>query len=289
MDAWYPDATQNRAPSSLWGTYVSGRYKGVLHSTESTTFTPSASSYYGHTSYPHFTDAPQGIYQHIPIDRAARALKSTSSVQTNRARVIQIEVVGTARRDPSHSMSKLPAWRLERLRRLMVWIEEQTGVKPKAPTFYDDKSGFTLATPTARQRMSAAAWSAYDGWCGHQHVPVNDHWDPGTVDIGFLLDRGQPPVIRPIVPPTFIDQADLEATVLMLLNVPTDDQGNGWRDTGQAWAKFRGATAQGWDPPFMGAYLVPRVTCHNANGQVRVVVAGGWPRSAVDVNVALTA
>lgn len=190
MDNWYPEAKQNRAPSSLWGTYSGGPYKGVLHTTESSWFRPEPSTYYGHTSYPHFTEAPDAIYQHIPISRAARALKNLSGgVQTNTDKAIQVEIVATAQRDPAHSITKLTTARKERLRKLMIWIEQQTGIKPTAVTFYDDKSGFTLATPTARQRMSFDRWDNYDAWCGHQHVPENDHWDPGIPDMAFLLTR----------------------------------------------------------------------------------------------------
>ena len=36
-------------------------------------------------------------------------------------------------------------------------------------------------------RMSDAKWRAFTGICGHQHVPDNDHWDPGRLDVSRML------------------------------------------------------------------------------------------------------
>jgi hypothetical protein len=35
--------------------------------------------------------------------------------------------------------------------------------------------------------MSAAEWDTFTGWCGHQHIPENDHTDPGALPIARLL------------------------------------------------------------------------------------------------------
>ncbi len=35
--------------------------------------------------------------------------------------------------------------------------------------------------------MTAAKWDNYNEWCGHEHVPNNDHGDPGALDIKSLL------------------------------------------------------------------------------------------------------
>lgn len=36
-------------------------------------------------------------------------------------------------------------------------------------------------------RMSVDEWKAFSGWCGHQHVPGETHWDPGGIDIDAIL------------------------------------------------------------------------------------------------------
>jgi hypothetical protein len=40
---------------------------------------------------------------------------------------------------------------------------------------------------TPRNRMSVEEWKVFSGWCGHQHVPSESHWDPGAINISQLL------------------------------------------------------------------------------------------------------
>lgn len=189
-DLWHPNAIQVPAPADKWGTYRGDTpYRGVLHTTETDTYTPSTSSYYGHQSWPHATighnkqTGVPTIWQHIPINRAARALKNPAGgVETNAAHAVQSEIVWRASKSP-----QMPDDLLAVLRSWMRWCELSVHIKPQAPPFYGADAGFTLATPTARQRMTPAAWNAFNGWCGHQHVPENDHWDPGAIPIDRLL------------------------------------------------------------------------------------------------------
>ncbi|MGW3492038.1 hypothetical protein ACWDEM_32480, partial [Streptomyces sp. NPDC001054] len=65
------------------------------------------------------------------------------------------------------------------------WAHEQhgvpltSGVTWKAyPASYGSSAGV---------RMSAAKWSSYRGHCGHQHVPENDHGDPGAFPMAAIL------------------------------------------------------------------------------------------------------
>ncbi|NIS66407.1 MAG: hypothetical protein GTO05_14860, partial [Gemmatimonadales bacterium] len=39
----------------------------------------------------------------------------------------------------------------------------------------------------AKQRMSDQQWEAFNGICGHEHVPNNTHWDPGAFDIASFV------------------------------------------------------------------------------------------------------
>src|SRR5215471_17719630 len=36
-------------------------------------------------------------------------------------------------------------------------------------------------------RLSGSAWNAYKGILGHQHVPENDHGDPGDINIAAIM------------------------------------------------------------------------------------------------------
>lgn len=186
-DLWHPRAIRVACDAGLWGTYVGGPFRGVLHTTETDGYNPSTASYYGHQSWPHSTigikDGRPQIWQHIPINRAARALKNLSGgVQTNNRAAVQTEIVwraGKAKQMPPPLLDAVADW--------MRWVEATVGVKRYGVTFYGPDAGFTLASENARQRMSADAWNRFDGWCGHQHVPENSHWDPGAIDMGRLL------------------------------------------------------------------------------------------------------
>jgi hypothetical protein len=185
MAVWYPEAMVNKAVKS-GGSFIDGvPFRGVLHTTEGRSFSPRKDSYGGwHTAYPHFTliqtDTGVAIFQHLPIDVAARALKNKrGGVQTNRARTIQIEIVGKAAESSDFSEQMLTA-----ISSWMRWVEAETGVLPIAPLEF---IGWEGAGEAAKSRMSSNEWMAFNGWCGHQHVPENDHWDPGRINIGRLL------------------------------------------------------------------------------------------------------
>ena len=165
------------------GTYVgNGPFRGVFHTTQVKAYEPSDQTYYGKTFAPHFTlatvEGELRMYQHYPIDRSARALEHKGDVQTNRLCAIQIEIAWKA-----EEIAALPDDYVAKLREWMRWVEAEAGVKPKAPKFFGEEA-FGSAGPA---RMTAEAWKGFDGWCGHQHVPQNEHWDPGKIDIAKLL------------------------------------------------------------------------------------------------------
>jgi hypothetical protein len=198
MEVWYHAAERNPAVKT-GGSFVDGvPFRGVLHTTESKSFAPSSTDYGGwHKSYPHFTLVERSggvtMYQHIPIDTAARALRNArGGVQTNRARAIQIEIVGRAAES-----AQMPEAKLDALSRWMRWVEEQTGVRRKAPLEFRGGEAYGLQ---GAGRMSNQDWLVFDSWCGHQHVPENTHWDPGKINIAELLRRGAVPEPAEVVP-----------------------------------------------------------------------------------------
>jgi hypothetical protein len=192
-DLWYPDALV--AVFADAGEFTGGPFKGLLHTTEGTSYAGAAKVYADNGVAPHFTPSFEGnvfrVRQHIPINRAAKALRNLSGgVQTNRDSVIQIEVVAFSditKAEQYHGIrvDRLPAPYVAGLRKLMRWIEANAGVKRRCtvafkpyPSSYGANNGV---------RMSAAVWDAYDGWCGHEHAPENLHGDPGNIDIAALL------------------------------------------------------------------------------------------------------
>lgn len=135
---------------------------------------------------PHLTIAPKSrrVVQHIPLSWPAAALNNdTGGVETNRAREIQIEIEGFA--------AEAHLWPDDELAFIGGVLADVVacGVPINLdhhPRFVGTEAGF-IARKDAPQRMSPAAWYAFDGVCGHQHVPENDHWDPGRLDIDTVI------------------------------------------------------------------------------------------------------
>jgi len=183
-ETWWPEAKHYPFVSSngklrSGGSFIAACkpdiYRGVLHTTESTNYTPSRTSYYGHSSAPHFTvhfnknTKVATSYQHLPIDVASRALKNPpGGVQTNRNCAIQIEIATKAKES-----SSMPEAQKMELKGLIEWISTQLNI-PMESTEYFSSYGSV-------QRFDGETWEKFSGWCGHQHVPENDHWDPGQI------------------------------------------------------------------------------------------------------------
>lgn len=182
----------------------------VWHSTEGT----SLPTYGGGASAPNFTARPDfaaerlAWYQHFDFDVSSRALvNKDGGVATNTLNVCQVEIVGTC--DPATHKKwgttphlytpELPDWAIRDLGAFARWAHEQHGVplsssglafKPY-PSSYGENS----------VRMTGAQWSAFKGHCGHQHVPENDHGDPGSMPMAAILAAAKPPPPKP-KPPT---------------------------------------------------------------------------------------
>lgn len=183
---------------------------GVVHTTEGT----SLPSYSGGSEAPNFTAKPDiknkklVWYQHFDFDRSSRALVNKSGgVETNTANVVQIELVGTC--DPAHKTSwsgskagvdyiywpAAPDWALAELAKFVYWsfvnhkIKMQSTVVWKAyPGSYGTSNGV---------RLSNSAWNAYYGWLGHQHIPENDHGDPGNINFARVLELAKAMAVPP--------------------------------------------------------------------------------------------
>jgi hypothetical protein len=167
---WHPDAIRTQVHSGIG--QMSGPPKLVWHTTEGY----GLPSYSG--SHPHFTIDPATgkLYQHVPITSGAYALQNLSGgVETNRDGAIQVEIIGFASR-----MASLPESHYDHLADLARWIERHCRVPRKCGVRF-------IASASGATRMSGGAWDGYAGHLGHQHVPENDHWDPGGFRIGDVL------------------------------------------------------------------------------------------------------
>jgi hypothetical protein len=163
------------------GPHVTGRPKLCWHSTEGGSIEGAIGAYRAKRSAPHFTIDPtrDRIVQHISVFRAGRALEHRAGFpETNRARTVQVEIVGFAGR-----MHPLSAAQKRSLARLARWIERNAGVpRSSSVTFVPFPSGVP-------RRLEGSDWLNYSGHHGHMHVPGNDHEDPGELAIGELLEN----------------------------------------------------------------------------------------------------
>jgi hypothetical protein len=146
----------------------------VWHTTEGS----SLPSYAG--SAPHFTINPKTgkTWQHISCERAAKALlgSNVAGIATNKAHAIQVEVIGSA-----GMADTWPTAYYGRLRELAAWIEQECGVASTESVEFLSKN----------HPMTKEQWRQYKGHCGHQHVPGQDHWDPGEFRIAEVLGNAK--------------------------------------------------------------------------------------------------
>lgn len=197
--------------------YGTGRYSGsamevncgVVHTTEGRT----VPSYSSGAMAPNITGLPDikarkiRWYQHFDVDESARALANRSGgVETNTANAFQIELVGTCDDKYKTSWSgkragidylhwpTAPDWALAEVAWLVRWLNQQHGIPltcVKDWLAYGKDSrrpGITPASYGASPvRMSMSAWRSFKGWCGHQHVPENDHGDPGNLNFARVI------------------------------------------------------------------------------------------------------
>ena len=174
----------------------------VLHTTEGSTWP----TYGGGASAPHLTAMPDRtnkkvlFRQHYPFEVSARALRNLpGGVETNTLNCVQIELVGTcapgARAEHPTWMfwPEAPGWALAGLAEFVAELHEKfasfplTDAAPRGWLAYPDSYG-----NANRQRMTTAEWQDSVGVLGHQHVPENDHGDPGNFPIAQLLDLAGP-------------------------------------------------------------------------------------------------
>ena len=182
----------------------------VWHTTETTALP----GYEGGARAPNLTAVPDFAkkrmvwHQHFDFDVSARALRNPpGGVETNRRGVTQVEVVGTCdpklhqtltRSGKAHLFSeKLPDWAIRDLGKFARWAQDNHKVPlTSSVSFKRFDASFGLRNGV---RLSASGWNAFRGHCGHQHVPENDHGDPGAFPIAAILSAARS-VKAPVAP-----------------------------------------------------------------------------------------
>ena len=189
MEAWYDKAIELK-PKYRSGLRLRNVYppKLVLHTVESYNYSPNPENYYGHQFWPNFTGPTLGgdFYQHFSITVGGYALKNKpGGVDTNTENVTQIEIPGKAA-----EIQLMLVRRLEYLGDFISWWFKQVGLSSTSLSnwaqfvAYPDSYGYTAA-----QRLNNHAFLSRAGVIGHQHVPENDHGDPGKINTTFLYNH----------------------------------------------------------------------------------------------------
>lgn len=176
--------------------------KWVWHSTE----TSGWPGYGGGKSAPTMTvmfdmaRRVMAVRQHFPANMSARALQNDDGgVQTNRDKLIQVEIVGTCDPKSKHKpyLPELPDWALRELAKLVAWGQVEWGIPARStvpfvayPKSYGER---------ASQRLHGAAFNGYRGHLGHQHVDENDHGDPGALKMARIITFANE-ILRPLPP-----------------------------------------------------------------------------------------
>ncbi|MEU9057825.1 peptidoglycan-binding protein [Streptomyces sp. NPDC048430] len=183
----YPkaDATSQWFHTAYQGDTMAHPNVIVLHTTEGSSFP----SYGGGGSAPTFTIKGGTVRQHFYANESARALvNAAGGVQTNTLNAVQIELVGTCDKGgPGLYWPDADDADLAALAELVKWLTDTYPIpvvstsKPwlSYPSSYGSARG---------QRMSFSEWENFNGLCGHQHVPENDHGDPGSFPIKRLIE-----------------------------------------------------------------------------------------------------
>ncbi len=177
------------------GSYVGSSWRLVLHTTE----TEGLPRYRGKNDKRDGAVAPHITY--LPKSRewiqdngfliAARALfNADGGVQTNRANALQVEIVCYSDKSKADAkpgrlwVGDLPDTAYGDLAEFVHWVHSEFGIKMEWP----ERRALSFGEANAAGfRMSATTWNGFNGVCAHQHVPENEHWDTGALDISRIL------------------------------------------------------------------------------------------------------
>lgn len=180
MSDWYPLAA--RYPhASDGGEMVGGPPRGVLHTTETSVW---AGAPYYHIEY----KPGSGFRQYRPFTRAARGLRHpTATPQTNRQGTVCIQLAVT---DYAKNAGSWSDETYADLAEFIAWCNAEFGIQARSR--FDVGHGGEAYGEDGTARMLWDEWELHNGWCGHQEVTANTHWDAGKVNWLRLLEENMP-------------------------------------------------------------------------------------------------
>lgn len=170
-------------------TYTGGPWKLVYHSAEGSTMEGLINTFKrnpGIASQLGMCWKTQRKVQFISLFHSGKALRNLpGGVQTNRDKVIQIEIVDFWTQTPNIPDSGL-RFLGEGLAEIWLAVggafKLELGYKP----LVGPEDGYT-ARVDAPQRYSAAEWDEFNAVAGHCNVPENEHTDPGKLNMDRIF------------------------------------------------------------------------------------------------------
>jgi hypothetical protein len=198
-NAWLPEGhvwdlhiEHDRAPDDA-GQFTGGGWKLVWHVTVSPWQSVDAmvNVLNDKRAQPHFVIGGRKGVEHpvvvqlLPLDVAGRALQHPSGPETNRANAIQVEICAypdAASASKAGHEGEYPGgwtdWTYKALANLAVLVEHRVNIARRVARSFESEKRFT-----------GAGFVKTTGHLGHQHVPQNTHWDPGSSFSGTKLLR----------------------------------------------------------------------------------------------------
>lgn len=160
-----------------------GRPKVVLHTTETGrgSIDPLIAHWRGNwgAGLPHFIVEGARVVQLLPLSVGAYTLENApGGADTNRSGpAVQAEVISFSASDWDDETYTTVGNLLADVKR--AGHDFDLGAHPR---WYGANEGVVLAAYNSPVRMSAQEYVDFNGWCAHQHVPENAHWDCGAKD-----------------------------------------------------------------------------------------------------------
>ena len=164
-------------PRTGVGSFTGGGHKLCLHTTEGGSVSGAITALDKHKSWSHFllSFEEKRKIQFIEVNQAAKSLSNNTAdgYQTNKANVVQVEICGFAKESGGWSTAKLD------------WLADCFSEIRKAFDFPLVHLDFKVPAV----RLSDKAFVDYAGIVGHQHAPDNDHWDPGALNVPYIVSK----------------------------------------------------------------------------------------------------
>ena len=164
--------------------------KIALHTTEGDTILGAVNTYRAKAGkwsggiHPHMTASAfsRSGQSHVPLSKAAYSLKSHDTDG-----IIQVELVGHA--DQSHNWPDEELdWIGANVIAPIIRAHPTIPLVAPAPFLGADSGTLARPWPYGKARISPSNWAGVKGIVGHQHLPYDDHWDPGKINIGRIID-----------------------------------------------------------------------------------------------------